>query len=295
MKSARPAFTAWFVLQGTIAAQHQPAFGQTVDADELRLSKILAFEAGRTRLLSRLIHRLPLDWQRRIGEWVTSTGRLRHFCLRKKEIEKHARRRLLCEHLKQVVVLGAGLDVLALRLANEFPDINFIEIDRAESQVFKKAALLAHDIPLPSNIEFVSGDLRNPLSEILAQSKLHNRAEKTLWIAEGLLMFIPEENVSGIFAQLKNNCAPASYCIFTTAGSIGQRTVCGRLLRRLYLRMEECPYHWIIDANEVPDFVRSWNYSMVEQIDCRRLHGKQGGHWSGTESDVGDDINVIKI
>ena len=295
MKSTRPDFTAWFVLQGTIAALHQPAFSQTADADTLNLLEILALEAGRTRLLSKLIHHLPFHWQYRIGEWVTSTGRLRHFYLRKQEIEKQTRQRLLFGGIKQVVVLGAGLDVLALRLAKEFPDVNFIEIDRAESQAFKTAALLAHDMSLGDNIELVSGDLRNPLWEILAQAKLHNRGEKTLWIAEGLLMFMPEENVAALFDQLQNNCAPASYCVFTTVGSIGQRAICARMLRKLYLRVEKCPYHWVIDARNVSKFIMRWRYSMVEQVDCARLHRDLGGNWGGVGNDVGDDINVINI
>jgi len=222
--------------------------------------------------------------------WAVAT-----FIFEKTGNRKKARHRLARDGIKQLVVLGAGLDVLALRLAKEFPDVNFIEIDRAESQAFKTAALLAHDMSLGDNIELVSGDLRNPLWEILAQSKLHNRGEKTLWIAEGLLMFMPEENVAALFEQLQNNCAPASYCIFTTVGSIGQRAICARMLRKLYLRVEKCPYHWVIDARNVSKFIMSWRYSMVEQVDCARLHRDRGGNWGGVGSAVGDDINVIKM
>ena len=73
-------------------------------------------------------------------EFATNPGRLKSFCFRKREIEKHTRKLLSTEGVTQVIVLGAGLDVLSLRLAQEYPTVNFIEIDTEESQIFKTNA-----------------------------------------------------------------------------------------------------------------------------------------------------------
>gem|GEM_PF-6363232 len=61
------------------------------------------------------------------------------------------------------------------------------------------------------------------------------------------------------------------------------------------LRVEKCPYHWVIDARNVSKFIMRWRYSMVDQVDCVRLHRDRGGNWGGIGNDVGDDINIIRM
>jgi len=111
----KPDFTAWFVLQGIIATMHLREFTGDYPERSLDLYQILAREAGKTRFISKVIEALPYTLQYKIGELVTNKGRLRHFYLRKKEIEKNARK-LIDEHaIEQIIVLGAGLDRGVLR------------------------------------------------------------------------------------------------------------------------------------------------------------------------------------
>lgn len=124
----KPDFTAWFVLQGLIAAMHQKVFSSPKNDAALKYLLPLAAEASKQRLMSRFIHALPYSWQYRIGNLTTSPDRMRHFYLRKQEIEKQVRRILAEGDVAQVVVLGAGLDVLTMRLAHELPQVKFIEI-----------------------------------------------------------------------------------------------------------------------------------------------------------------------
>src|SRR4051812_47242588 len=112
----KPNFTAWFVMQGTIAAMRHPDFQDSANEKTLTLYQALSDAASKTRLISRIIHNLPYSWQYQIGMLVTDPGRLRHFCFRKREIEKQTRQLLDAKSIKQVIILGAGLDVLSLRL-----------------------------------------------------------------------------------------------------------------------------------------------------------------------------------
>jgi O-methyltransferase involved in polyketide biosynthesis len=52
---------------------------------------------------------------------VTHPGIVRHWMLRKRWIESRVRARIAAG-ASQVVVLGAGLDTLGVRLASELPD-----------------------------------------------------------------------------------------------------------------------------------------------------------------------------
>src|SRR5690606_26037705 len=103
-----------------------------------------------------------------------------------------------------------------LRLAREYPAVKFIEIDTQESQRFKTAAFTTHKVPLPDNLEFLEGDLQHPLAQIMAPSRHHDAGAKTLWIAEGFFMFIPEASVRQIFEAARQLSSNGSHLLFTS-------------------------------------------------------------------------------
>ncbi len=291
----KPDFTAWFVLQGIIAAMHQEKFADPYNEQSLALYQILANEAGKTRFLSKIIACMPYAAQYKIGEMVTNEGRLRHFYLRKKEIEKNARKIISENDVKQVIVLGAGLDILAMRLSEGLQSVRFIEIDRGESQSFKAAALAANNINIPDNMELLSADLREEFTDILAASRLFKADSKTLWIAEGLFMFIPEENVPAIFTQIKNNCAPESYFIFTSLAPESQGAGFTTYIQNLFLSREKTAYHWTIFPELVPEYIKKNGFQMVDQINSNLLHKGHSGKKSNINHNIGDDIHIAKM
>ncbi len=294
-KLQKPDFTAWFVLQGAIATMRQKEFYDEKNEKSLNLYTVIANEAGKTRTLSKIIHKLPYNWQYKIGEFVTNKGRLRHFYLRKKEIEKQTRNILATYEIQQVIVLGAGLDTLALNLASEYTDIKFIEIDRVESQQFKSKALVNNNIKIPDNMELLSGDLRAPLSQILTSSRFHKPDSKILWIAEGLLMFIPEDGVSNLFTQIKKNGQTGSFFIFTTLGSKDQGTAISRIIQKSYMKKEKCPIQWAIPSPEISGFLQNFGFSLIEQINCKLLHKDYISKNNDINHKIGDDIHIVKI
>ena len=285
-------FTAWFVMQGTIAAMHQPQWQSQANDNALSFMLPLAEEAKKSRPISRLIHALPYKLQYCIGDMVTNRGRLRHFYLRKKEIEAQALALLAKGDITQVIVLGAGMDVLSLRLSKTYPEIKFIEIDLPESQLFKANALATHQIEYPKNSELISGDLRNPLKDILAASTLYDPQVKTLWIAEGLLMFIPEDSVLRITKEIKERSAADSYFIFTTLPTIKQTTILAYLLQSFYLKKENCPYEWVIPFTQVKEFMHNAGYELINQKDFSDLHRDYIGCQAGV---LGEAVHIAQI
>lgn len=290
----KPNFTAWFVMQGVIATMHQPLFASATNDASLELYAPLASAASKTRLISRIIYNLPYRLQYAIGDLVTNRGRLRHFYLRKKQIEKQVRELLVAGNVKQVVVLGAGLDVLSLRLAREYPDVLFIEIDTEESQRFKQAAFAAQKVVLPSNVATVAGDLRNPLQDILAGSTFAS-SKKTVWIAEGFFMFIPESSVVRILQEIKALCSAGAHIVFTSLPSKKVTSSAAYLLQSVYLKKEKSPFEWVIPFNDAPSFVEKIQYKMVSQISHDELHKNYsccGGH---KENSIGENIHLARL
>lgn len=289
---SKPNFTAWFVMQGFIAAMHHPDFRDEADNATLALYRPLAGAASKTRLISRIIHSLPYSWQYRIGEMVTNAGRLRHFCFRKKEIEKHARKLLEQGSIKQVIILGAGLDVLSLRLAQEYPAVKFIEIDTKESQGFKVSSLKAGHTPMPANVEFIEGDLRDPLPSILVHSKFHDPMAQTLWVAEGFFMFVPEDSVIRIFKEMRYGSAAGSCIIFTTIPAKKITSAIGHAIQTLYLKKENSSFYWAIPFDKVPIFIRNLGYEIVSQIQCDALHQNYMGEKFNSNHNFAEDIHI---
>ncbi|MBW6423289.1 class I SAM-dependent methyltransferase [Rhizobium sp. XQZ8] len=97
--------------------------------------------------------------------------------------------------LRQVVVLGAGLDTFGLR--NPYRDLGLkvFEVDHPATQTWKRERLAASNIALPSELSFVPVDFeRDDLAEKLAASGF-NKAEPALYISLGVAPYLERQTV----------------------------------------------------------------------------------------------------
>ena len=87
----------------------------------------------------------------RASESLTHPGILAHYWHRKRWIESRCRVAIK-EGVTHVVVIGAGFDTLALRLAGEFPDVRWIELDHPATQGAKQRGLNRGGLAVPSSL-----------------------------------------------------------------------------------------------------------------------------------------------
>ncbi len=107
-------------------------------------------------------------------------------------------RAALAAGAQQLLVIGAGFDTLCLRLAPEFPSVKFIEIDHPATSAAKGRGLDA--IGRPANLRQIAVDLgEQPIQELLAGDDAWATDESSFVVAEGLLMYLREENVLALF------------------------------------------------------------------------------------------------
>lgn len=158
--------------------------------------------------LSGLLHR---PWFRRLCklfERLTLPGIFLHYALRKQILRQHAQA-ALAAGCTQVVVLGAGFDTLCMELKAARPDLCCIEIDHPATQPAKRKAARG------SGIGFVAADLaQQELAPLLKAHPGFREDAFTLFVAEGLLMYMPLEAARALFAQLAA-AAPHSQVAFT--------------------------------------------------------------------------------
>lgn len=192
-------------------------------------------------------------------------GIVPHYLVRKRRIEI-AVREALAGGAARVVVLGAGFDTLAWRLHGEFPEVEFLELDHPATQGVKRRALGEAASLSYGQVDLAVSSLGDDLRPAGEGS--------TVFVAEGLTMYLREERVSALLSDLASLAGPAGWVIFTfmaedDAGSIGFRGQNPLVAGWLKLRSE--PFLWGIRRDRLPGFLASCGLGKMEVLDEVRL------------------------
>lgn len=187
-------------------------------------------------------------WFIRCYERLICPGIIEHYLNRKQYIEQQTRRMLTEGMYQRVVNLAGGFDTLVLRLASQYPDIEFIEVDHPATQRVKQHAVGNHQ---RANVKFVPIDYTtHALVDVLET----NNSTGTLFIAEGLLMYLSEQEVRTLFQSLKQLSPHHRSLIFTY---LPDETRSETLLTRLWLALKQENLRWAPGAEELQQLTKS--------------------------------------
>lgn len=140
----------------------------------------------------------PLASAYRLSVRALSFGLVDHNVLRTEAIDAHLIRALQAG-TRQLVILGAGLDARAWRL-DALRGKTVFEVDHPATQEYKLRRI-AEETP-PTDIRYVSVDFeRERFSESLRRAGFVP-AEPSVWIWEGVAMYLPREAVSDTLDQI---------------------------------------------------------------------------------------------
>jgi methyltransferase (TIGR00027 family) len=146
----------------------------------------------------------------RFVERLTLPGIVEHYWHRKRWIEARCRR-ALSEGAQRLVVLGAGLDTLGMRLASEFPLLEVVEIDHPATQAAKRHALSQAGQKTPARMQFMSCDLAQADMPALESAQ----TVQTVTVAEGVLMYLQPQRVQSLLSSVATQGSPKSEFIFS--------------------------------------------------------------------------------
>jgi methyltransferase (TIGR00027 family) len=191
-----------------------------------------------------------------------------HYILRKRFIEDVARWRI-ANGCTQVVNIAAGFDSLCYRLHHEFPAVNFFELDHPGTQAVKRRALEA--IGINHSLLLLPVDLRRAtLADTLLAEPAYDRTARTLFIAEGLLMYLDARNVAALFETVSQHSGFCSGIVFTFIESI-EGVGGGSRLLRWWLRNRSEPFIWGINHMVLPSFLSEFRLDIDELADAGAL------------------------
>lgn len=125
----------------------------------------------------------------------------------------------LAQGARQVVVLGAGFDVLCLQLASRHPQVLFVEVDQQNTQALKRQAVMALCAGQPpANLAFVAVDFRHQSLEEELQTQLGNTWQVSLSsvaVVEGVWPYLDEAAIRASLQSFRKISAAGSTYLFT--------------------------------------------------------------------------------
>lgn len=202
----------------------------------------------------------------RLYERITIPGLALHQALRKKHIE-HLLHASLEEGFQQVVILGGGLDSLALRLHRKFTRVKFIELDHLATQRIKQEVIQNRQLA-GENLKLLPLDFtQQTLEQCLAAYPGYMLDCQTVFLCEGVLMYLEANEVDGIFAFIRKQEGSSKRFIFTfmepdKSGKTNFRN--STWLVRLWLSWRKEPFKWGLPGEKMRSFLEARGFLMRE-------------------------------
>lgn len=124
------------------------------------------------------------------------------------------------EGIRQLVLIGAGMDARAFRL--KLPGMHIFEVD--QQTIFDVKEPIVRDAPLTcAGRHIVPVDLsRYPLAEALVGAGF-SMSKVSCWLLEGLIMYLAPDAVDSLLAQMSSLAAPGSVVFHDGVSETTQR------------------------------------------------------------------------
>ncbi len=273
-RSAPPSTTAAVVASTQLALAHHPRLGSLVDprsakliqraltATYPRLSQI--FEPATTRRI------LPLAL---VAERLLSPGFIAYYALRKTGVRMELARAFE-NGFHQIVLVGAGLDMLSATLPRR-EGLTVIEVDHPATQRAKLDALRGD--PSIDSITSVGVDLASTsLQQALAACSSFDSRRDTVFVAEGVFMYLSPEAVEGVFESMRVSSTARNRLIISVVSPDAR----GRVRIHSQSRaVDVCmtllgeTFKWGLHPDEVARFLRArgWSLDVVHTTDDLRM------------------------
>jgi len=274
MRKDKPSRTAYKVGVNIISLGSKPGMEKILPPGIVEATgKILVAAGAASRNVVRMARS---QWAVSMYEWFDwmMPGQFEAFAYRKAFFE-HQVREVIRAGAGQILVLGAGYDTLGWRLAPEFLDVNFFEIDHPATAVPKAKAI--EELGRRDNLHLVSEDLgQRKMVDVLEAHGKWDKSAVTVIVAEGLLQYLPTEAVRELFMQAAVITGPGSRIAFTyTATGADGRPDAGKWtgLVLWILRSSGEPWLWSIRSEELSGFLHETGWTYLPETEGAGKYG----------------------
>ena len=202
-------------------------------------------------------------------------------------------KRALSEGFDQILLFGAGFDTRALRFQAEAQRTCIFELDAPPTQHAKIQQYQKRHLDVPANLVFIAIDFdKESLPEKLDQAGFH-KAQKSLFILEGVLMYLKPESVQATFQTIRKYAGAGSRVVFDyVRASVlrGEKTLFGEAGAAQTVSGAGEGWQFGIEPDEVASFVAAFDFEIGDYKCARELeatyfqdsNGRSVGRINGT-------------
>ena len=167
----------------------------------------------------------------------------------------------------QVVILGAGLDGRAWRMA-ELGETTVFEVDHPDSQRQKQSRAAALQ-QVAGDVRFVAVDFaRDDLNHALAAAG-HDPARPTTWVWEGVVMYLDRTDIAATLDVVRRRSALRSRLVVAYHSPSPMLLIIGPLLRRVGE-----PLRSVFTARSMRVLLGKYGFAVRRDDDLTALAGK---------------------
>jgi methyltransferase (TIGR00027 family) len=172
----------------------------------------------------------------------------------------------LKQGMAQVVILGAGLDTRAYRLAG-IERARVYEVDLPAGQAGKKEKLERRSGRLPGHVSFVPVDFDTQTLAAAFAGTAFDRSRTTLFVWEGVTQYLSADGVRQTL-EFVGSCAPGSSIVFTYVlkSVIERRSDIPNADRMLDRVAAQAPWVFGLEPAELRTYLASFHLLLVEDL-----------------------------
>jgi len=180
--------------------------------------------------------------------------------------------RELQSHVRQVVILGAGLDTRAVRKYS--PSVTYFEIDDAETLYLKEVCYQRQGYG--ANLTFIPGNyVTDGLIELLGQNDFDfDLPTYVIW--EGNTMYLPRDCTKLILTELRGYLKQFRVSFDYLAESVITKTTGDAAVTRLAESFANMGAPWVTGIENVETLARDTGLTVIENFRTSELHRAYG-------------------
>jgi O-methyltransferase involved in polyketide biosynthesis len=144
--------------------------------------------------------------------------------------------------------------------------VRFFEID-APATSAAKARGVAEECP-PDNLFLIAADLgEQALSQVLSRFDRWDPTARSVIVAEGLLLYLSDEEVRRLFRELSRCTPPGSRVVFS------HKIPDGRKVLPAVLRLVGEPFRSEVSSEDLPTYLEGTGWTVTSDVDANPAHG----------------------
>jgi len=225
------------------------------------------------RLLRGLI-KFPVKHRLINYNWIFFPKGIYEYVIARTKYIDHIFKEAIENDIEQILVFGAGFDSRALRFAKKNIKIKIFELDSLHTQTAKIKQLMKKNIAIPQNTIFIPIDFHvDSVSEKLELNGF-KRNKATLFIMEGILMYLNKEVVDKLFKLIYKLAVTESRVIFDYIhASVLRRENIYYGEKDIYKKVNSLREPWLsgIEKGEMKAFLKNYNFNLIQNLNSEDL------------------------